>query len=386
MHLQLFGGSAELGLAVYLAVIAIALIVVWLAIKREKAGVGSFLAAPILYAIIAIAAAKFCSRNGFHMLALLAWGCFGGGMLGLVMAAWYARKNNLKVLCQFFIFCALVLGTIGIDAFWVEPHWLEVRHEHITSPKLKEPLTIGILSDLQTDDVGEYESQVVARLVEKSPDMILLPGDYIQENPPKRWDDMKKLGKLFSKWNLRAPLGTYAVRGNTEDDSWPSIFEHLPITTFPTSGSAQAREDIAIYGLSLEDSFNRNLSLKIADPNKFNIVFGHGPDFSLADVPADLLVAGHTHGGQVQIPGKGPLVIISKISFEHGAGGLFDLSGGRKFLLTRGAGMERFDAPRLRFFCRPEIVFVHLSPPRPERKRSKRLGCVMPISSTLPCP
>ncbi len=72
------------------------------------------------------------------------------------------------------------------------------------------------------------------------------------------------------------------------------------------------------------------------------------------------MVAGHTHGGQVQLPIVGPLTIASRVPRSVGAGGLHDLRG-RTIYVSRGVGVERGQAPRLRLGAPPEVAIVTLS-------------------------
>ena len=88
---------------------------------------------------------------------------------------------------------------------------------------------------------------------------------------------------------------------------------------------------------------------------------GHTPDFSLGQVEAELLIAGHTHGGQVQLPFLGPLFTLSQVP-RSWASGVTLIAPDRHLIVSRGVGMERGNAPRMRFLCRPELLIIDLVP------------------------
>jgi predicted MPP superfamily phosphohydrolase len=88
---------------------------------------------------------------------------------------------------------------------------------------------------------------------------------------------------------------------------------------------------------------------------------GHRPDFALGEVDSDLLVAGHTHGGQVRLPFFGPVMTLSNVP-RSWAAGVTKLPGNRTLVVSRGIGMERGGAPELRFLCRPELVVLTIVP------------------------
>ena len=99
-----------------------------------------------------------------------------------------------------------------------------------------------------------------------------------------------------------------------------------------------------------------------ADPqdDDVRILISHMPDPILELKPntrIDLLIAGHTHGGQVQLPFFGPPITLSRIPRRAAAGGLHELNG-RCVYVSRGVGCERGQAPRLRFLCPPEISIL----------------------------
>ena len=93
----------------------------------------------------------------------------------------------------------------------------------------------------------------------------------------------------------------------------------------------------------------------------YHIVLGHRPDYALGRIDADLLLAGHTHGGQVRLPFVGPLLTLSRLP-RSWAVGRSELPGGQTLYVSRGVGMERGGAPRIRFLCPPELVVIDILP------------------------
>ncbi len=256
---------------------------------------------------------------------------------------------------------ALLIVAVGVDAFFVEPTWLEVSYVKIESDKLDRPVRIVILADLQTDRFGAYEERVFRRVAEEEPDLILLAGDYIQIKWQKREALLRLANQRLREIGLSAPDGVYAVRGNVDPpDEWAKLYDGLPVTTVETAQSFDTA-GLHLTCLSCGDSFNPSLEIPRDGSDRFHLVLGHCPNFALGQIDADLLVAGHTHAGQVQLPFIGPLMMHCSIP-RGWASGLTELSGGRKLLVSRGVGMERGPAPRLRFLCRPQLIVLDLVP------------------------
>ncbi|MCD6327822.1 metallophosphoesterase [bacterium] len=93
-------------------------------------------------------------------------------------------------------------------------------------------------------------------------------------------------------------------------------------------------------------------------PDDCVVFLTHSPDViaQLADRHVDLVLAGHTHGGQIRLPLLGSLVSRSRMFRGH-VSGLFD-SGSMKVFITRGVGIVKY-AP-MRFRCPPEFSIVEL--------------------------
>jgi predicted MPP superfamily phosphohydrolase len=299
---------------------------------------------------------------GFVVMNLGTWLAFLHGpvfLLGSAAVTWTVSRALAR---------ALILGALGLlliaaDAFLIEPFSLEVTTYTISSPKLQQPTRIAVIADLQTDAIGQYERSVLDTTMAQQPDLILLAGDYLQQNPlsPELVEDFRK---LLRESRLSAPLGIYAVQGDVEHADWPELFRDLPVT--PMEG-VQTRKigDLRITSLGLWESRTIEFepgAVPIPQVEEFHILLGHAPDFALGGMQADLLVAGHTHGGQVQLPVVGPLVKGSPVPRSWAAGALVTLADDRHLLVSRGVGMERGWAPRVRFLCRPQLVILELKP------------------------
>lgn len=76
-----------------------------------------------------------------------------------------------------------------------------------------------------------------------------------------------------------------------------------------------------------------------------------------ANSDIDLVVAGHTHGGQVVVPGFGPPFTLSVLPRSVAKDGLHVVDG-HALYVSRGLGVERGQSPRIRFNCPPEITLL----------------------------
>jgi len=96
------------------------------------------------------------------------------------------------------------------------------------------------------------------------------------------------------------------------------------------------------------------------------VLVAHYPDAVLeldGKSRVDLVVAGHTHGGQVQVPLFGPPITLSSVPRSIAAGGLGHHRG-NAIWVSRGVGCERGQSPRMRFLCPPEVSIVTLGDAR----------------------
>jgi predicted MPP superfamily phosphohydrolase len=353
------GGDQDTGMDrffLYHLVLAACTLLFLLPLRRERGAFPLVLLVGGFVAAIVVAAHFFCyGKSGFYFLRLLAAGVFVELPLGLLLGALLQRGRSGLL----FGLAASIVAGIGFWAFFVEPRRLEIERIEIRSDKLEAPLRVVVVADLQTDVIGEYEKEALALMLAEKGDLILFTGDYVQEkDPAKHLALRRELNSFLHQLRLEAPLGIYAVRGDVERNDWQDLFAGLPIKTFEQTTRIELPQ-LTLTALRLGDS--RHDRAVVEPSERFHLIFGHAPDFALFDPPADLLVAGHTHGGQVRLPFIGPLLTFSRVPRAWAAGHT-EISPVRHLVVSRGIGMERGDAPRLRFLCRPQIVTIDLLP------------------------
>ncbi len=294
----------------------------------------------------------------FLSMQLAAWLLFLLWPTLLLGGAWLLRTAHPRSAKA----TGLLGGLLVLTAAWsmgVEPRWLETTTHRIPAPGLEQPLTVVLVADVQTERWGRFERRAFERATAAQPDLVLFAGDYLQPSGMPEWEALlPELQAAVRQLCGSASLGCVAVRGDVDPDEWPWIFEGSGAHA-ETESRALALGPVSVTALAPGDT--RLAQPPVQHQPGYHIVLGHAPDFATTGVPADLLLAGHIHGGQVRIPGYGPLLTLSRVP-RAWATGLNELPDGAKLIVSRGLGLERGAAPRLRLFCRPELVVIELVP------------------------
>lgn len=317
----------------------------------------------------------FVVAHGFLTLRLLFWAVFGVVPVVLSYVGIAAPGARARLAAR-----VGALGLVAVAAWstLVEPRWLEIGRIRIPSPKLEEPVRIVVVADLQTDRWTSYEERVFEAIAAEKPDVLLFTGDYLQA-PSEDWPRLAaSFRSAAASVGSGARLGAWAVQGDADPDpAWRGLFDGLPIRAVPETRRFEVA-GLVLTALSVRDSRSPETVAErvagLSPTDRFHVVFGHAPDFALGRPRADLLLAGHVHGGQVRFPFVGPLLTLSAVP-RSWAVGRTDFEDGSTLVVSRGLGMERGRAPRLRFLCRPELLVVDLVP---EARRADRL----PLTST----
>jgi predicted MPP superfamily phosphohydrolase len=242
----------------------------------------------------------------------------------------------------------LLLG-LFLYGWLIESQWIEVVHQTIRV-ETGSSLRVAHLSDLHIQAFGKRERAALDHVRAAKPDLICLTGDYLRSGS----DEASVPSARRFLRELDAPHGVYAVTGNWDFDPGP-LFSGLKIELLldrfvdVTVRGTKVRLGGCRFGGSPRD-------LEEPPDDALNILLLHSPDHleEVSRLGYDLYLAGHTHGGQVWIPGIGAIVRMSKRGYNAGLYTMGDTS----LYVNRGLGAEGGPLPEFRLFCRPEVTLI----------------------------
>lgn len=264
-------------------------------------------------------------------------------------------------------------GAFAVKAFWIEPRSLVITRADIALPQWPSearPLRMAVLADIQAAGphlTAERVAEVVAQINALAPDIVVLLGDYVSlmrastsHVPPKA------TAAVLAQ--LHAPLGVHAVLGN--HDWWLDgryvrrLLEDAGIKVYENEARPiDAGDGLRLWIAGLADLSTRTVDLpgtlaQVTDDAPV-ILLSHSPDI-FPEVPARvaLTLAGHTHGGQVNLPYLGRMIVPSRFGERYAYGHIIE--GDRQMFVSSGIGNAILS---IRYGVPPEIVLLRIGAP-----------------------
>jgi predicted MPP superfamily phosphohydrolase len=255
----------------------------------------------------------------------------------------------------------------------VEPTWLEVNRIAMPVRGLAAPfrgLKIAHLTDFHYGPhlPSGYLEGALERARAERPDVIALTGDFIDRGPKH----VARAAKLFR--GLSAPLGVFAVLGNHDFSvhnargvrRHPRLEREVSdalgaegVTVLRNQAVRFERDGAGLVVAGIDDLWSRECDPRAAFcdqcPETPRVVLAHNPQ-SVEEFDthrADLVLSGHTHGGQIDLPGLGRVLLGRKA--KRWAAGLYPHNGGHVYV-NKGVGFGW----RFRYGVRPEVAVFTL--------------------------
>ena len=270
-----------------------------------------------------------------------------------------------------FITVLPLLLLLGYYVFKVEHKLLAVREytfkHHKVTPQL-DGTVIAFIADIHAREHNKIlPEKALAIMKKRRPDVILMGGDFVNSNGRDMQPD--KVLEILLKFKEIAPV--YLVPGNHEYQNRRMSYNEIA-AVFEKYGMPLLRDQKIRIETSRSGVFNlialdyklnpieRSLttrSSRLVEDDKLNIVLTHSPsDFAWLDRRPELVLAGHTHGGQIALPLLGSLINFS--DFDHCFASGLTRKYGQTFIVTSGLSSAYTSA---RLCNRPEIVFITLN-------------------------
>ncbi len=274
---------------------------------------------------------------------------------------WVTRRRFLQGLAG-----AAVAGAYGR---WVESDWLAVTQTAVALPEGLRRAGVAPLRVLHLSDLHAYEPWVPWELITRAielglalkPDVICLTGDFVTF---QHQAELAQYPEVLRPLAEAAP--TFACLGN-HDRRWP---ESEPVRAVLRAAGVELLynrgTEIAVGGRRVqltgvgdwwlkETRADAAFATTPARGDALRIVLNHNPDAksALRAHDWDVMLSGHTHGGQIGIPGLDRL--IAPVRDKRFLAGLYAWEG-RQIFITRGVG----NLQRARIFCRPEVSLLEI--------------------------
>ena len=275
------------------------------------------------------------------------------------------RRKRLRIA---FISMVLLLAGVVLWAFFIEPNRLVTRYQTLQIDQWPGELNgvkIAVLSDIHAGGrfIDERKLRlIVERTNQLQPDLIVILGDFISGGRNHHAMDPEVFAAVLK--DFRAPLGVYSVLGN--HDWWfdgervRRALEANGIRVLENTSARIETRGTSFWLMGLADLWTRP---QLVDETVASLPTGapiiaitHNPDvFPQLPPGIPLLLAGHTHGGQVRFPFVGTVVHTSRFGQRYEAGHVFE--NGHHLFVTTGIGTSIVP---VRFAVPPEIVLVTL--------------------------
>lgn len=262
-------------------------------------------------------------------------------------------------------------GAFALDGFFFEPKALRVETPVVPIRGLStefDGFTICQITDVHHSVLVDidYVDHVVKTSNSLNPDLTVLTGDYIDEDRRRIPAVIKSLSRLKARCGVVSILGNHDNFVDKEYTKECLAAYNIPLLENSRRIIEAGSSRLCIAGVKdyLEDEPDASGALKGVGDATPRLLLAHHPDYC-EYLPRgeriDLVLSGHTHGGQVRLLFKIAPIVPSAFGQKY-SGGLVRLESGTKVYVSRGIGVVGIP---VRFNCPPELTLITLKPEAP---------------------
>ena len=287
-----------------------------------------------------------------------------------------AKKNHrflrifLRVLIVLILLTAIISAAVFTYSRYTQTHY-RIRFYQETSGKVSDNIRIVVVSDLHNREYGENNGTLIADIRALDPDLILFPGDMVILEQ----DDYRPMLNLVSSLSGVAPC--YGVLGNHEseriyyrdDRELPGKFRDAGLKLLRNATEEILIRNDVIQLIGVEGSAHgfeayggrEFMDKTVINPSAYSILMTHVPilfEPQLAGYDFDLGIAGHVHGGIVNLPFAGGLYSDEEGFFPRFTAGEYTLQNKQKLIVSAGLGDSKLFPPRIKNL--PELVVIDI--------------------------
>lgn len=264
----------------------------------------------------------------------------------------------------------LIIGIVDGNRF-------VVREEHFSLSGLSQDCKFVMISDLHNKQYGKDNEKLIAAIQKAAPDFIIIAGDLITAHKKESIDAGVALVNALSKqYKIYYGLGNHETKLRMYENSYGKKYDklikgiqHENVRVLRNESCILPDYRISLSGLELDRAYFAKFKKQplpidymqkhVGKPeeNCCKILIAHNPDYfeQYAQWGADLVLAGHVHGGIMRLPILGGVISPSYTLFPKYDGGIFH-EAGSTMLLGRGMGAHTLP---FRFFNPAELYVVY---------------------------
>ncbi|WP_026907307.1 metallophosphoesterase [Paucisalibacillus globulus] len=273
----------------------------------------------------------------------------------------YFRKYKKRIV--FALGILFILSTAGKVIY--DTNVFKVNRVEFQTNKIPTGSEISILqiSDVHNKVFGGNNEKLIETVKKIDTDLIVLTGDLVD----RKTTDFSNVFSLVEELKVINP-NTFFVTGNHE---WENIYMEELLVGLEERGVTMLNNEntqvtlgeatINLVGIDNESTNHENMSLAFDNVNRdfYTVLLSHSPGVieKYQDIPADLILSGHTHGGQVRIPLIGAVVAPDQGFFPELDKGIFKIGGEQYLYIDSGLGTSV--AP-LRFWNQSQMSLVQI--------------------------